>query len=160
MEEIECVTLNGDIKLIPSERMSFRPAAYAILMHDRKILLLKMRHTGKYHLPGGGIGVAERIEDTLIREVAEETGITIQVERLAHFDELFFYYDPSGRTYHGLHFYYLCTPITRELISDEQVEDGSAGNPRWIEVDQLSPDDFQNMGEKVLSICRREIDGN
>jgi 8-oxo-dGTP pyrophosphatase MutT (NUDIX family) len=155
MKEIECVTLSGQLKQVPSEALSFRPAVYAILVRDQKILLLKMNATGKYHLPGGGIEVSERIEETLHREVREETGIEIQVDRLGFFAELFFFYDPSGRAYHGLHFFYLCSPVTRNLIADEQVVDGSAGKPRWVRISDLEAKDFQHSGEKILAVCRQ-----
>jgi len=36
-------------------------------------------HTGKYHLPGGGINIGERMEETLKRETREETGIGLVV---------------------------------------------------------------------------------
>ncbi len=155
MKEVECITLGGQVRRVPVEKLTLRPAAYAILIHERKILLLKMKATGKYHLPGGGVEVGERLEDALRREVYEETGIEIQVDRLAHFEELFFYYDPSGRAYHGLHFYYLCTPVTRDLIAAEQVADGSAERPCWVTLRDLRPEYFQHAGEKILAVCGR-----
>lgn len=41
---------------------------------------------------------------TLQREIHEETGIAVDVEKLLHFEEFFFYYDPSDTAYHGLFF--------------------------------------------------------
>ncbi|MBN60416.1 MAG: hypothetical protein CME20_03570 [Gemmatimonadetes bacterium] len=46
---IDCITLNGDTK---------RSA------ESDRILLLKTRAPGKYHLPGGGIDVGDTIEST------------------------------------------------------------------------------------------------
>ena len=140
---------------MPKERLILRPAAYALIRHSGRLLLLRMRHTGKYHLPGGGISVGERMAETLEREVREETGIEIEVQRFAHFEELFFYYDPSGRAYHGLHFYYLCQPKTFDLARDDQVEDESAEQPRWVEVSALRADDFQIHGDVILELCRQ-----
>lgn len=160
MKEIECITLGGQVRRVPVDELSLRPAAYAILVHGRKILLLKMKATGQYHLPGGGVAVGERIEDALRREVYEETGIEIQVDRLAFFEELFFYYDPSGRAYHGLHFYYLCTPVTRDVIADEQVADGSAERPHWVMLRNLRAEHFQHAGEKILAVCRQGMPAN
>lgn len=156
MRLIPCLTLSGTLIPIPAERLIFRPAAYAILLQDHKLLLVQMTATGKYHLPGGGVEISERIEETLHREVLEETGLQVRMDRLAFFEELFFYYDPSGRAYHGLHFYYHCTSLTSSLLTDDQVHDGSAECPRWVDLDSLKPEDFQHAGDKVLAVCKGE----
>ncbi len=154
MPEVKCITIDGRVKIIPSDRLTFRPAAYALILHDGKILLLKMRYTGKYHLPGGGIQIGERMEDTLKRETREETGIDVDVVRFVHFEEIFFYYDPSDRAYHGLHFYFLCKPNTFSLLADNQVNDDSAEHPRWVDMQGLRPEDFQIHGDRILELCR------
>lgn len=150
---IHCITLSGKAIPIPVEALILRPAAYAILLRDQKLLLLKMKATGKYHLPGGGLETGERVEEGLRREVREETGLNIHVERLAFFKELFFYYDPSRRAYHGLHFYFHCAPVGGSLSMDEQVEDGSAEAPRWVALASLKPEMFQHAGEEILEFC-------
>ncbi len=98
------------------------------------------------------------MEDTLIRETREETGIEIQVGGLAHFAELFFYYDPSGRAYHGLHLYFLCHPRTLSVIPDDQVQDGAAGQQRWIDIQGLTAEEFQVMGIEVISLLQRAME--
>jgi 8-oxo-dGTP pyrophosphatase MutT (NUDIX family) len=157
MNNIECITVTGESKSIPSEQLIFHPAAYALLTTRREILLLRMKASGKYHLPGGGIELGERIADTLRREVLEETGIAIDVGRMVDVEELFFYYDPSGRAYHGLHFYFLCTPLTGSLLPDDRVVDSSTEKPRWVPIDGLNAEDFQHGGAKILAFCRTEI---
>jgi 8-oxo-dGTP diphosphatase len=154
MPDIDCITLEGEIRRVPAAELTLRPAAYALILADGQVALLKMKRTGRYHLPGGGIEVGEKIAETLVRETREETGLEIAVGKLVHFDELFFYYDPSGRAYHGLHFYYLCRPLTRELLPDNRVQDGSAGQPRWVAVDSLRSEDFQSQGEAIMRLCR------
>lgn len=154
MVEVECITLDGQIKVFQRERLILRPAAYAIIIHDGKLLLLKMLHTGKYHLPGGGIKIGERIEETLEREAQEETGIEIDVIQFAHFEEVFFYYDPSDKAYHGLHFFFICRTKTVRLLDDDKVDDESAEQPRWVEIRDLQPEDFQLNGDVVLALCK------
>ena len=155
MAEVECITLDGHMKAVRKDRLILRPAAYALIVHAGSLLLLRMRHTGKSHLPGGGIHTGERMAEALRREVQEEAGIEIEVERLAHFEEVFFYYDPSNRAYHGLHFYFVCRPKTLMLLPDDQVEDGSAAQPRWVEIGTLRPEDFQILGDTILALCRQ-----
>lgn len=153
---IECVTLTGQRKMIRASKIALRPAAFAVILHNGKVLLLKLKHTGKYHLPGGGVKAGERIVDALKREVREEAGIEITVGELAHFEELFFYYDPSGRAYHGLHFYYLCHALSFDLLPDEQVNDGAAEKPRWVDIKELHTQDFQMNGKIVLDLLKRQ----
>jgi len=152
--DVECVTLSGEKRLFPPGRLVLRPAAYALILHEGRILLLTMRQTGKYHLPGGGIHPAESVEETLRREVREEAGVEIQVDRFLHLEELFFYYDPSDTAYHGLHLFYLCRPVTLGLLADEQVDDGSAEKPRWVDVQTLRTEQFQAHGATILELCR------
>lgn len=154
MSVVECITLDGRKKIIRKDSLVLRPAVYAIVVYDGKVLLMKMRHTGKYHPPGGGISVGERVEDALKREIREETGIEVEVGRFARFEELFFYYDPSGTAYHGLHFYYICRPKTLALLDDTQVKDDAAGKPRWVNIQGLQAQDFQAHGDIILDLCK------
>jgi 8-oxo-dGTP pyrophosphatase MutT (NUDIX family)/L-amino acid N-acyltransferase YncA len=152
--DIVCVTLSGEKRPFARERLVLRPAAYALILHQGRVLLLTMRHTGKYHPPGGGVHPAESIEETLRREVREEAGIEIQVQRFLRLEELFFYYDPSDTAYHGLHLFYLCRPLTLALLADPQVDDGSAEKPRWVDVQGLRPEQFQAHGATIVELCR------
>jgi 8-oxo-dGTP diphosphatase len=56
-----------------------RVAAIALL--DGKVVLVRHRAgDARYHLlPGGGVGWGETLEEALIREVSEETGLIIRV---------------------------------------------------------------------------------
>ena len=118
---------------------------------------MKLRPTGKYHPPGGGIKAGERIQEALKRELREETGLEVRIERLARFEELFFYYDPSETAYHGLHFYYICRPMTLELLSDAQVQDDAAVAPRWVAIEGLQAEDFQAHGDVVVELCQEIV---
>ncbi|MFC7623314.1 NUDIX hydrolase [Microlunatus sp. GCM10028923] len=65
--------------------MSFRLAAYALAIKDGAVLLV--RHvSGAWTLPGGRVEHGEDPYDTVVREVAEETGHRAVVERLLGVD--------------------------------------------------------------------------
>ena len=155
MSEVKCITLDGHIRIVQNDQLIFRPAAYALIVHENKLLVLKLRATGKYHLPGGGIKIGERMQESLRREVQEETGLEIDQVRFAHFEEVFFYYDPSDKAYHGLHFFFICQAKTWGVLADDQVMDGSAEQPRWVEIRNLHPEDFQIHGEIILALCKQ-----
>ena len=65
--------------------MPVRSAAKAIILRDGKVLLNCCRtEAGEvyYDLPGGGQKAYEPMEETVVREVAEETGYDAVVEAL------------------------------------------------------------------------------
>ena len=47
-----------------------------------KVLLTKRADNGLWCLPSGGVDPGESVEETIIREVQEETGLTVRVLRL------------------------------------------------------------------------------
>lgn len=60
------------------------PAAFAIVRDGRaQILLVRRVDDGYWELPGGRIQIGESASAAAVREVAEETGITITVTGLA-----------------------------------------------------------------------------
>ena len=65
--------------------MSFRLAAYAVCIEDRRVLLVRHR-SNNWTLPGGKVEHAEDPLDAVVREVAEETGGEAVVERLLGVD--------------------------------------------------------------------------
>lgn len=149
---IECTTLYGLKKSIPTDKLFFRPAAYAIVIKDDEVLLVNTRSTGKYSLPGGGVELGEKIEDALKREVKEETGLEIDVGRFVRFKEDFFYYDPLDEAFHSLLFFYLCAPLTFDFAAPHQIDDGEVEKPQWIDKHSLTSTDFQSHGEEIIEI--------
>lgn len=154
MEMVECITHYGKRKLVPKNRLTFRPSAYAIIVDDGKVLLLNTIHTGTYSLPGGGIEPGETIEAALKREVREEAGIEIEITRFIRFEEQFFYYDPADVAFHSFLFFYRCCPKTLEICRDDQVDDISVEKPRWIRIDGLEDQQFHNHGQLILEALR------
>jgi 8-oxo-dGTP diphosphatase len=66
-------------------------AASAVIFRDDRVLLVRRAREpgrGRYSLPGGRVEWGETIEQAVHREVAEETGITIAIVRLAGIREV------------------------------------------------------------------------
>jgi len=62
--------------------MRLRDSAFAIILHDDRILLVKARAKENWQLPGGRLESGESSADALIREVLEETGLDAEPRRL------------------------------------------------------------------------------
>ena len=152
MSSIECDSIYGGTVAVPAAQLTFRPSAYASIVHEGKVLLVTIRSSGKYDFPGGAIEVGETIEAALKREVREETGLEIEVEKFLHFEEGFFYYDPSDTAWHTFQFFYQCRPTTFRLLPEDQVDDDEAEHPGWFEIKDLSPQDFRSAAGKVLQL--------
>ncbi|NUV74126.1 NUDIX domain-containing protein [Streptomyces fungicidicus] len=59
------------------------PSVTAVVQDDAgRLLVIHKTDNDLWALPGGGHDIGERVADTVVREVEEETGIRVQVEGL------------------------------------------------------------------------------
>jgi ADP-ribose pyrophosphatase YjhB (NUDIX family) len=63
--------------------MAIQPAAIGIILdeHKLRVLLIKRRDVPVWVLPGGGIESGESAEAALLREIFEETGLVVAIDR-------------------------------------------------------------------------------
>jgi 8-oxo-dGTP diphosphatase len=57
--------------------------AGAVVREDGRVLAIKRRDNGHWEPPGGVLESGEAMQDGLLREVLEETGLTVAAERLS-----------------------------------------------------------------------------
>ncbi len=72
-----------------------------------------------YFLPGGGVWFHEKIEDCLVREVKEETGLDVKAERLLWVRDFI----EGFPDLHGIEIFFLAT-ITGGELRKQLVHDG------------------------------------
>jgi len=60
----------------------FRIGVFALIFDGERILLGHRRDIDWWNLPGGGMELGEAVDEALCREVREETGLEVEVERL------------------------------------------------------------------------------
>ncbi|MFJ9966470.1 NUDIX domain-containing protein [Streptomyces avermitilis] len=59
------------------------PSVTAVVLDDTgRLLLIHKTDNDLWALPGGGHDIGERIGDTVVREVSEETGIDVEVDSI------------------------------------------------------------------------------
>lgn len=107
-----------------------RIAVRAIILHDDRLLLVNA-WKGRTHLwcaPGGGVEPHASLPDNLIREVFEETGLTITVGAPCLVNE---FHDPLG-DFHQVDIYFRCQ-IADDLIDPNwQDPEGIVTHRRWV----------------------------
>ena len=61
-----------------------RPIVTAVILEDptNNVLLTKRTDNGRWCLPGGAIDPGESAEEACVREVKEETGLSVRISRL------------------------------------------------------------------------------
>lgn len=62
-----------------------RPSVRGIVIKDGKVAMMHSLKYDYYKLPGGGIEEGEKLEDTLIREVREESGLIVKKDSIKEF---------------------------------------------------------------------------
>ncbi len=102
----------------------------AVVVDERRVLLVKRGAEplkGQWSLPGGLIELGESLSDAMIREVREETGITVEPIELIELLDRIHRQDERVR-YHYVIADYLCRVVGGELLA---ASDADAA--RWVE---------------------------
>lgn len=113
-----------------------RVAAYALVVRDDEVLLTRISargfHAGAWSLPGGGIEHGESPVAAVVREVREETGLTVEVgEVAAVVDERVRGSAPSGRDedFQSIGLVYLATVTGGQLAIEDA---GTTDAVAWV----------------------------
>ncbi|WP_280769804.1 NUDIX hydrolase [Salipaludibacillus daqingensis] len=97
------------------------PGAAAII-YEKDNVLLQKRNDGDWGLPGGLMEVGESFEETVMREVKEETGLTLETDHLHKFDvfsgEKYYVVAPNGDPYYAVTVLYYTDRFSGELTID------------------------------------------
>lgn len=104
-----------------------------IVRQGDQLLLVKNQADGEravWSLPGGVIEAGETLADALKREVAEETGLSVETFELAYVTENFIEQFDA----HSLVTYFECT-IRGELLPNDP--DREVVDSQWVPIEQL-----------------------
>lgn len=91
-----------------------RLAVRALILHRDRLLLVNAcpdARLGLWCAPGGGVEAGQSLPENLIREVHEETGLTISVGAPAMVNE---FHDPDGG-FHQVDLFFRCTLVAGTL---------------------------------------------
>lgn len=137
-----------------TENGRFNYRVGAIIIHDNKILMVKNELSPYFYSVGGRVKLNETAEQAVLREVYEETGIHMEVDRLGFVHECFFVEEVTKERFHELSFYfYIKAKDIENIRSNSYTELGAKEGLFWLPLDRLNefyiyPEFFR---EKILS---------
>lgn len=112
----------------------------AIIMKGDKFLMAGNDRFDHLYSVGGRIKFGETAEEAVVREVYEETGVKMEIDRLGFIHENFFPGDSlvkKGNIVHEISFFfYMKVPADFEPESYSFTEDGNQEFLKWIAVDE------------------------
>lgn len=142
MTKVTASDIDGNQHEIDSSVLTWRPSAYAVVIKDGRVLLLKQK-TG-YDLPGGGIEFGETAEEAVVREVFEESGIAAGNPRLLGLENSFFKLpneipSRSSDFIQALMIYYACDYVEGEIsiTGFDEWEKLNAESAEWVDIDTI-----------------------
>lgn len=113
--------------------------AAGIIIHEGKVLFHKNTNKDRYALLGGRVEIGESSEETIKREILEETGKQVEVTGYIATIENFFYADESK--YHEIMFVYKAefTDKQDQDIKDtiKNIEGKDYLQYEWLELDRI-----------------------
>ena len=94
-----------------SKVQAIRPSVSAVILRDGRVLLQQRADGGQWGLPGGSVEIGETVTAAVEREVREETGFEVTVDRLIgvysdpHLQIVRY---PDGRVWHYVTLCFAC----------------------------------------------------
>jgi 8-oxo-dGTP pyrophosphatase MutT (NUDIX family) len=117
----------------------FNYRAAAVWIIDGHILLHRQADDSYWALPGGRVMMGEDSKTSLIREMKEELGVEVQVERMLWLTENFFNY--RGMPFHEIGLYYFVSCPALPSIWRKGPFHGLEGERlvyQWVSLNELS----------------------
>ena len=106
----------------------------AVILDGTRVLLARRGRApsaGKWSIPGGLVDVGERLEDTLLREIEEESGLRVRLLGLCGV------IDRVVREQDAVRYHYVIIDYAAEPVGGRLRAGSDAAEVRWVEVDEL-----------------------
>lgn len=108
----------------------------AIIIKDNKLLMVKHEDYPCYYTVGGKVRINETSEEAVVREVYEEIGIKLQIDRLSIIQERFF--QIKGEQHHEIVFYFLMKDNpSLDLSCRSFTDQGPEESLHWLSLESL-----------------------
>lgn len=122
--------METDVKIVTEEH-EFKLRACGIVCKDNKFLLVRIKNNNFYCLPGGHVELGEDTEHAVIREMKEETGYNLKINKLLAITENF--YNKSNKRWHEIAYYYLMEPLDNIQTENKTIIENDKGELKKLE---------------------------
>ena len=109
------------------------PGVTGVVIDGDRVLLVRRADTGQWSLPAGILEPGEQPAVGLVREIREETGVEVEIERLVSVQALRPSTYPNGDRVQYLDLCFSCRPVRGEA----RVNDDETTEVGWYDLDQL-----------------------
>ena len=133
--------LTNDVCFQTEDKRRFRLRAAAIIIEKGCVLFATNASEKYYYSIGGGVNLGETVEDAVLREVFEETGVHYEIDRLAFIHENFFKRNDGmlkDLACHELTFYFLMKSRGTQELHSNSLSHGFKEEMCWLPIDKLS----------------------
>jgi 8-oxo-dGTP diphosphatase len=108
----------------------------AVVIDGTKVLLVRRGHEplkGQWSLPGGALELGETLQQGIVREVQEETGLSVIPEGIVEVLDRISREDASGLVRH----HYVLIDFVCRVAGGDLLAASDADDVRWVAFDQL-----------------------
>jgi ADP-ribose pyrophosphatase YjhB (NUDIX family) len=119
-----------------------------IIKKDNYIVMVKREREpgkGKWSIPGGMLELGERISDGVKREVLEETGLRVKIDRLIDVEENIGR-DETGR----IRFHYVLVDFLGHVVDGNLQPDTDVKEAIWINLSKINTFNITNTLKRLL----------
>lgn len=129
--------------------------AAGVIIHNNKILAHKNTNSDHYALIGGRVEIGENSEDTVKREIMEETGK--EVETIGYISTIENFFEMQGKKYHEIMFIHKVEFINEQDKQIQETINNIEGKEylqyEWLDIEKI---DQYNILPKIIKEILKE----
>jgi ADP-ribose pyrophosphatase YjhB (NUDIX family) len=123
----------------------------AVVLKEDKILLSRERSDGRFSIPGGFADINYSPSEVAVKEVKEETGLTVKINRLLAI------VDTDRHNFPPLEFHYYKIVILCDLVGGELRDNDETTDANFFDFDDLPELSEQRNTTELFNLIRENV---